>query len=111
MKKGEVWKVRLPPAAGHTQTGERPAIIVQNDQLIVSLPTVLIVPLTGTPAASRFSGTLTVQPDSQNGLTIPSVALVFQVRALDKSDFLFQMGELDALTLDQVLKLLQDLTA
>jgi len=109
-EKGEVWKVQLPPAAGHTQTGERPAIIVQNDQFTAKLPTILIVPVTGSLAARRFSGTLEIQPDGQNGLTLPSVALVFQVRALDKSDFLYRMGELDAATLDQVVKLLQDLT-
>src|SRR5262245_32670535 len=111
MKRGEVWRVRLPPAAGRTQTGDRPAIILQNDQHIANLPTVLIVPLTGTLAASRFSGTLVVQPDSTNGLTIPSVALVFQVRALDKNDFLQRQGEIDSAVLDQILKLLTDLTS
>jgi mRNA interferase MazF len=110
MKKGEVWKVSLPPAAGHTQTGERPAIIVQNDRTIATLPTVLIVPLTGTPGSSRFDGTLPIQPNAQNGLTIPSVALVFQMRALDKRDFLHRMGELDLVTLNRILALVADLT-
>jgi mRNA interferase MazF len=110
MKKGEIWRVRLPPASGHTQAGERPAIIVQNDPHIASLPTVLVVPLTGTQAASRFDGTLTIQPDGQNGLTSPSVALVFQTRALDKRDFIQCLGELDGGTLSQVLQLLTDLT-
>ena len=79
MKQGEVWRVRLPSIPGHTQAGERPAIIVQDDSFIRSLPTVLIVPLTSTAAALRFAGTLIVQPDNQNGLTMPSVALVFQI--------------------------------
>jgi mRNA-degrading endonuclease toxin of MazEF toxin-antitoxin module len=77
MTKGEVWRIRLPPAAGHTQAGERPAVIVQNDAYTTTLPTVLVVPLTGTLAAARFPGTVTIQPDARNGLTIPSVALVF----------------------------------
>jgi mRNA interferase MazF len=110
MKKGEVWRVRLPPAAGHTQTGDRPAIIVQNDQHTANLPTVLVVPLTGAVAASRFSGTLLVQPDAQNGLTIPSVALVFQVRALDKQALIQRLGEVDPTVLSQILTLLTDLT-
>ena len=110
MKKGEVWRVRLPAASGHAQTGDRPAIIVQNDQHIAALPTVLVVPLTGTRAASRFLGTVAIQPDGRNGLTIPSVALVFQVRALDKNALLPRMGEVDASTLDQVMQTLVDLT-
>ncbi len=84
MKRGEVWRVRIPFAPGHAQAGDRPALIVQNDQFLASLPTVLIVPFTSTTAAGRFAGTLSVQPDGANGLTLPSVALVFQVRAIDK---------------------------
>ena len=69
---------RLPTVPGHTQAGIRPAVIVQEDQVTASLPTVLIVPFTRAPkATTRFPGTVLVQPDSQNGLTVPSVALVF----------------------------------
>src|SRR5207253_6040737 len=67
MKKGEVWRVRIPPAPGHGQTGERPAIIVQEDAFIASLPTVLIVPFTSAKGANRFDGTLEIHPDNQNG--------------------------------------------
>jgi mRNA interferase MazF len=110
MKKGEVWRVRLPFGPGHTQAGERPAIIVQDDPFNATLPTVLVVPFTGTLAASRFAGTLVVQPDNQNGLTVPSVALVFQLSALDQRDCLRQLGILDRNTLDEVFKLLDQLT-
>ena len=111
MHKGEVWRVRIPFAPGHTQAGERPAIIVQNDRLISSLPTVLIIPLTSTLAATRFDCTWLIQPDPQNGLTVASVALVFQVRALDKRDCLYRLGVLDQQTFAQVLTLLNHLTA
>jgi len=30
MKRGEVWRVRLPMVAGHTQGGERPAKVERN---------------------------------------------------------------------------------
>ncbi len=46
MRKGEVWRVRLPFGAGHKQAGERPGVIVQSDQLNISLPTILVVPFT-----------------------------------------------------------------
>jgi mRNA-degrading endonuclease toxin of MazEF toxin-antitoxin module len=56
MKQGEVWRVRLPFGPGHTQSGERPAIIVQEAAFNLSLPSVLIVPFTGAQAAARFAG-------------------------------------------------------
>src|SRR5262249_13196641 len=96
MKKGEVWRGRLPSGPGHTQAGERPAILVQNEPFLSALPTVLIVPFTGKLAASRFAGTLVVHPDGYNGLTMPSVALVFQLSAQDKRNFLSRIGEVDA---------------
>jgi mRNA interferase MazF len=110
MKKGDVWGVRIPPAPGHAQTGDRPAIIVQEDAFIASLPTVLNVPFTSTAAAARFDGTLLIQPDSQNGLTTASVALVFQMRALDKRGCLKYLGSLNAASFDQVLPVLDKLT-
>jgi mRNA interferase MazF len=109
MRRGEIWRVRIPFASGHAQAGDRPALIVQEDSLIIALPTVLIVPFTSTPGASRFPGTLIVQPDGQNGLTLPSVALVFQLRALDKRDCVQQLGVIDTPTLDQVFVVLDQL--
>ena len=110
MKRGEVWRVRMPAVPGHTQAGERPAIIVQDATFNASLPTVLIVPFTSTQRTTRFPGTLLVQPDQQNGLTIPSVALVFQLSALDRQNCLVHLGELDPATLDQIFDLLDQLT-
>lgn len=110
MKKGEVWRVRLPFGAGHTQAGERPALIVQEGVFNAKLPTVLVVPFTSTMAATRFAGTLVVQPDSQNGLSLPSVALVFQLSALDKRECLQRLGVLDQQYLDQVFALFDQLT-
>jgi len=102
MQKGEIWQVRLPFASGHAQTGDRPAVIITDDPFIPALPTVLIVPFTSSRGSTRFPGTVLVQPDASNGLTMPSVALVFQLRALDKRDCLRLLGVLDPSTLDQI---------
>ena len=110
MRKGEVWQVRIPFAPGHAQAGERPAVILTADAFIPALPTVLIVPFTGSRGALRFPGTVLVQPDGQNGLTLPSVALVFQLRALDNRDCLHPLGVLDPATLDQIFAELDKLT-
>jgi mRNA interferase MazF len=83
---------------------------VQEDQATTALPTVLIVPFTGTRAATRFPGTVPVQPDGKNGLTVPSVALVFQLTAIDQSNCLQSLGALDPTTLDQIFAELDKLT-
>ncbi len=110
MRKGEVWRVRLPIASGHKQAGERPAVIVQNNSFTASLPTVLVVPFTSKLNAKRFAGTMVVQPDGVNGLTLPSVALVFQLGAQDKDDLLEHLGDLDSTTLDQIMTMIDQLT-
>lgn len=110
MKRGEVWRIRLPSVPGHTQSGTRPAILLQEDQATVGLPTVLIVPFTSTQAALRFPGTIVVQPDGRNGLSVPSVALIFQLTAIDKTNCLQPLGFLDPLTLDQIFAELDRLT-
>jgi mRNA interferase MazF len=109
MRRGEVWRVRLPATSGHAQTGDRPALIVQEDSLIAALPTILVVPFTSSAGAARFAGTLRVLPDKTNGLTIASVALAFQLRAIDKRDCVQHLGTLDAVTLAKVLALIQNL--
>lgn len=110
MHRGDVWWVRMPPRGGHLQAGNRPAVLIQDDRFIASLSTVLIVPFTSSTASTRFDGTLLVQPDGNNGLTVPSVALVFQATALDQRDVLRKLGQLDAATLDKILTLLDRLT-
>jgi len=106
MRKGEVWRVRLPMLPGHTQGGERPAVIVQNDSFTASLPTVWVVPFTSKAAAARFPGTVLVQPDGQNGLTTPSLALVFQLSTQDKRSLVAQLGTLDDQDLQKIVDMI-----
>ena len=84
MKVGEVYWVDLPARGGHAQSGHRPAIVLQTSEASGVLPTVLLIPLTTQLEALRFPGTLLVEPDPENGLRRPSVALVFQLAAIDQ---------------------------
>jgi mRNA interferase MazF len=110
MQRGEVWQADIPYMPGHAQAGLRTALILQDDPFLARLPTVLIVPFTGSRGATRFPGTMPVQPDGRNGLTIPSIALLFQLRALDKHFCLRRLGVLDTATLDQIFAELDKLT-
>lgn len=83
MNPGDVHWVEFPAGAGRAQAGRRPAIIVQAAAASARLPTVLLIPLTTRQDALRFPGTVLVEPDPVNGLRRASVALVFQLTALD----------------------------
>ena len=112
MDVGDIYTIEIQPNDGHEQAGFRPAVIVQAPVFEKQLPTVLIVPLTSQLAAQAFPGTFLIPPDSENGLTMPSVALVFQLRAIDKRRLRRKIGRLSAqhlAELHQYLKALMQL--
>ena|SRR5437763_15973220 len=96
MQIGDIYTVEIPSSDGHEQAGPRPAIIAQAPQFEKQLPTVLIVPLTSRLAAQAFPGTFLIHPSSKNNLRVPSVALVFQLRAIDKRRLKRRIGRLNA---------------
>jgi Growth inhibitor len=100
MKLGDIYLVNLPQIGGHEQMGKRPAIIVQEKEY--NLPTVLIVPLTTKIKALDFAGTILIKPDDRNRLDKESVALAFQLRAIDRRRISKKIGELEV---DQITKL------
>ncbi|CAG1007241.1 MAG: type II toxin-antitoxin system PemK/MazF family toxin [Candidatus Methanoperedens sp.] len=58
------------------------------------LPTVLIVPLTSKLKAADFPFSFLIEPDQINNLDVASVALVFQLRAIDKRRLKTKIGKI-----------------
>ena len=105
MARGDVLLVDLPvpsSGAGHEQMGNRPAIAVQNDASDPRLPTIMIIPCTSNLGALRYPHTIRVDPSQQNGLNMPSVLLVFQLRAIDKMRIAGNIGRLEQHYLQQL---------
>lgn len=71
----------------------------------------LVVPLTTARAALRFPGTTLIQPASDNGLRQASVALVFQLRAVDRQRVEERVGTLGPQPLVEVFAELDKLMA
>ena len=94
MKIGDVYLVEIPAINGHEQSGYRPAIVIQSTYRLEEIPTVLIIPLTSKTKAVAFPFTLTVKPDKSNNLFSTSVALIFQLRAIDKRRLKQKLGTL-----------------
>ena len=106
MNLGDICWLVPPMTGGHVQQGRRPGIIWQNHTRFPSLPTSLAIPLTSQQRALRFGGTHLIQPSARNGLAVPSVALVFQLAAVDRQDIGAKIGEID----DPDRLILQELT-
>lgn len=81
---------------GHEQTGFRPSIVVQADLHESDLSTTMIIPFTSKLQAMRFPHTMLIEPSADNGLSVPSVLLVFQLRAIDKRRINRTVGHLEA---------------
>jgi mRNA-degrading endonuclease toxin of MazEF toxin-antitoxin module len=82
MNVGDIHWVEFPARGGRAQSGRRPAIVAQK---VSTLPTVLLIPFTTQQDALRFPGTVLIEPDGGNNLRQPSVALVFQLTAVDRN--------------------------
>jgi mRNA interferase MazF len=92
MARGDLLLVSLPSSDRHEQSGRRPAVAVQTDQ--AGEPMLMVAPVTSNLAALRFAFTVRVESSSENGLTVPSVVMVFQMRAIDKVRIIRKIGRL-----------------
>ena len=104
MKNSAVWLVDLTDAKGHEQRGMRPAIVVGGANGLV-----LVVPLTSNGSTARYSHTLLISPDSHNGLDAESVALIFQIVALDRERFRHRIGAISEPQRLAIVALIRDL--
>jgi mRNA interferase MazF len=62
----------------------------------------MIVPFTSNSKAQRFPHTILVEPTEENGLTMQSVLLVFQLRAIDRQRITKTIGHLEDELIEKV---------
>jgi mRNA interferase MazF len=91
MKKGDVCIINLAVEVGREQYGQRPAIVISDTGIGI----LIVVPLTSNLEALRFPYTLAILPDKQNNLKQKSVALIFHIRAIDKSRVVKIIGKIN----------------
>jgi mRNA interferase MazF len=95
LKRGEIWWANLGSYRPMEQTGRRPVVISQSDELIRMLQSVVVIPLTTNVDRSRIFGTAIVAA-SEIGPPEDSVALGFQIRTIAKSALLSRIRALTA---------------
>lgn len=82
MKRGEVYYADLSPVVGSEQGGVRPVLILQNNVGNKYSPTVIVAAITSKIDKSRVPTHVAIGKDK--GLTDDSVALLEQIRTIDK---------------------------
>ena len=99
MKRGDVFDIRLNPTEGSEQAGVRPAIIVSRNAINQHSSVVVIVPVTKAANIKRAYPNNVHIEAGNGGLTVDSVALGGQIRAVSTSRLLRYRG---ALTLNSI---------
>jgi mRNA interferase MazF len=107
MMRGDVYDARLNPTEGSEQAGVRPVVIVSRNAINQYSPVIVVVPVTDAANLKRTypSDVLVRQPEG--GLTLDSVALTGQVRAIAKTRLLRRRGALSSQTLALVAEALR----
>ena len=92
IKRGDIYKADLSPVVGSEQGGIRPVVIVQNDMGNRYSPTIIVVPIT-TRLNKKNLPTHTKLNNSN--LLKESIALMEQIRTIDKKRLKEKIGHLD----------------
>ena len=82
-KRGDIYMADLSPVVGSEQGGVRPVLIIQNDIGNKYAPTVIVTAITSQLTKAKMP-THVELPAVQSNLPKDSVALLEQVRTLDK---------------------------
>lgn len=92
--RGDVWIASLDPTKGAEISGQRPVIVMSRDAINRNSPLVIIVPVTGRENKHRIYPSHVILASGDGGLTKESVAVCEQVRAIQSSRLVKQLGHL-----------------
>lgn len=102
--RGEIWIIDLTDSRGHEQGGKRPAIVMAS---VIGMN--IVIPLTTQLKVLNYPHTCLIEPSSINGLSAPSVAMSFQIVAIDEKRLEKKIGEISSEDSESVKALLIDL--
>ena len=90
-QQGDVYFAQLHPTIGHEQSGHRPVLIMQNNILNKNLSTLIIAPIS-TNLKAKGKMTTHFLPKGAGGLERDSVALIQQLRTINKKRLEKRLG-------------------
>jgi mRNA interferase MazF len=112
-RRGDIYLTALDPTIGREIQKTRPALIIQNDVSNRLTDLTIVAPITSTVRFPLNPVHVLIPADSNTGLAVTSVALMSQIRAIDKVRLVKRLGALDAdalLRVDQAIQISLGLT-
>jgi len=100
--RGEIYLTALDPALGREIQKTRPALVIQNDVSNRLSGITIVAPITSTVRFPLSPVHVLLAADENTGLSVTSVALLNQIRAIDRMRLVKRLGSIDAQILDQV---------
>lgn len=101
-KRGEIYLTSLDPALGREIQKTRPALIVQNDLSNRLSDLTIVAPIASTVRFPLNPMHVLLAADQFTGLRLTSVALVNQIRAVDRMRLIKRLGAIDSEALERV---------
>lgn len=103
VKRGQIYLADLNPVRGSEQGGVRPVVVIQNNMGNRYSPTIIVAAITGhlkkgIPTHARLRST---------GLLKDSIALLEQIRTIDKSRLLKHVGAVSPEEMNDIVKALR----
>ena len=104
MRRGDVFVASLDPRSGSEQRGTRPVLVISHDAFNATpgWRSVVVVPLSTSPAETRRGPTAVLIPAGAAGLEREGVALCHQVTTLDRAKLHRRLGALPGAQLEAV---------
>jgi mRNA interferase MazF len=95
-RRGEIYLAALDPTIGREIKKTRPALIIQNDVSNQVTDLTIVALISSTVRFPLSPVHVLIPADSNTGLAVTSVALLSQIRAIDKFRLVKRLGALDA---------------
>ncbi len=106
MKQSEIWLADLEPVKGSEQGNIRPIVIISGNTMNDNFPVVIACPLSS--SIKNFEGCTVLQKTKQNGLSVDSEIITFQVRTISKNRLIKKLGSITQEQLDKLIVGLND---
>ena len=101
-KRGEIYLTALDPAVGPEIQKTRPALIIQNDVSNRLSDITIVAPITSTVRFPLNPIHVLLAADRKTGLSVTSVALFNQIRAVDRVRLVKRLGQIEDMVIEQV---------
>ena len=101
-KRGEIYLTALDPTLGREIQKTRPALVIQNDVSNRLSEITIVAPITSTVRFPLNPLHVLLAAGGNTGLAVTSVALLNQIRAVDRMRLVKRLGTVDEETLERV---------